>query len=67
VGEHADTLPQRIVRTVLQALAAHEGDVLVFLPGVAEINRSATLLQARLDASVTVHRLHGGVDGHQSG
>lgn len=62
VGEHADPLPQRVVRTVLDALAAHNGDVLVFLPGVAEINRTASLLQPRVDANVRVHRLHGGVD-----
>lgn len=58
VGEHSDPLAQRIVRAVLAAIADHEGDVLVFLPGVAEINRAARLLQPRLDDSIELHRLH---------
>ena len=57
VGENADPLPHRVSRTVLTALSEHPGDVLVFLPGVAEINRTATLLQPRLDGKVVLHRL----------
>ncbi len=61
VGEKNDPLPQRIVSTVLRALTEQEGDILVFLPGVAEINRSASLLQNRLDEGQILHRLHSGV------
>ncbi|ASJ70809.1 ATP-dependent helicase HrpB [Granulosicoccus antarcticus] len=60
-GDSTDPLPARIVRTVLKVLAEHSGDVLVFLPGVAEINRTATMLQPRLDGNVSLHRLHSGV------
>ncbi|MGQ7847278.1 ATP-dependent helicase HrpB [Granulosicoccus sp. 3-233] len=61
VGEQRDPLPQRIVGTVLRALAEQEGDVLAFLPGVAEINRTANLLQGRFDEGTVLHCLHSGV------
>ncbi len=61
VGEHADPLAQRIVSTTLTALNDNDGDILVFLPGVAEINRAAKVLQPRLDGTVELHRLHSGV------
>ena len=43
-----------------RALAAEEGGVLAFLPGVAEIERVAERLV--LPPGVTLHRLHGQVD-----
>ncbi len=61
VGEHGAPLPQRVARTVLDVLKVHRSDVLVFLPGAAEINRTAALLQPGLDTEVVLHRLHGGV------
>lgn len=43
-----------------RALAEHEGDVLVFLPGAAEIGRTAERLAgARLPGSVDVYPLYG--------
>lgn len=62
VGDKRESLPSRIAQVVCMALAEHPGDVLVFLPGVAEINRAASLLQPRLDTGVSLHRLHSGVD-----
>ena len=47
-----------VAPTVRRALAAHEGDVLVFLPGGAEIRRAERAL-GRLDADVDVRPLHG--------
>lgn len=61
VGEHSAPLEQRIVQTVLTAIENQTGDVLVFLPGVAEINRTARLLEPRLNATTELHRLHSGV------
>ncbi|MDB4223931.1 ATP-dependent helicase HrpB [Granulosicoccus sp.] len=61
VGEHSAPLEQRIVQTVLTAIEDQTGDVLVFLPGVAEINRTARLLEPRLNAKTELHRLHSGV------
>ncbi|MFK7893245.1 MAG: ATP-dependent helicase HrpB [Granulosicoccus sp.] len=60
-GEHREPLAQRIVQTVIKALSAHEGDVLVFLPGVAEINRTNRQLKNRIDSSVKLHCLHSGI------
>ncbi|MBI3567609.1 MAG: ATP-dependent helicase HrpB, partial [Gemmatimonadetes bacterium] len=49
-----------VAGVVERALAAHEGDVLVFLPGAAEIRRTAQALNERaLPANTTVFALHG--------
>ena len=45
-----------VAATVRRALAAHEGDVLVFVPGVAEVEATVRRL-ASVDAAV--HPLHG--------
>jgi len=59
-GNDADSflLPELITQTVIQAVAAHEGDVLVFLPGEGEIKRSEALLKERLPA-FSIHPLYG--------
>ncbi|MCB1748032.1 MAG: ATP-dependent helicase HrpB [Gammaproteobacteria bacterium] len=51
-----ERLEMQLRRAVVDALAAHPGDVLCFLPGRAEIERSARLL-GDVDAEVCV--LHG--------
>jgi len=48
-----------VAETVMDALAEEEGDVLVFLPGAAEIRRTAERLEDRLPADTTVHQLFG--------
>ncbi len=42
-------LPQRLVTVIKKALVEEPGDVLVFLPGVAEIDRTSKLLQPQLE------------------
>lgn len=59
-GDSREPLPQAVVRVTLKALAEQSGDVLVFLPGVAEIDRTARWLEGRLDTGTELHRLHGG-------
>ena len=49
-----------VAATVRRALAEHEGDVLVFVPGVAEVDATVRRL-ADVDASV--HALHGRLSG----
>jgi ATP-dependent helicase HrpB len=50
----------QVAATVRDALARDAGDVLVFLPGAAEIRRVAALLDdVRRDASLSVIALHG--------
>jgi ATP-dependent helicase HrpB len=54
---------QRAARTVLRALEADPGDVLVFLPGAAEIRRCAdAIATAASDPSLQVLPLYGELD-----
>jgi ATP-dependent helicase HrpB len=53
-------LEPQIVRTIQRALRDETGSLLVFLPGAAEINRTARLLSdAQFPAHVSVHPLMG--------
>jgi ATP-dependent helicase HrpB len=52
----ARELPEAVAKAVKEALAAYEGDILVFLPGMAEIRRTEALLAG---AKVLVLPLHG--------
>ncbi|WP_426168510.1 ATP-dependent helicase HrpB [Sandarakinorhabdus sp. DWP1-3-1] len=45
------------------ALSDEPGSILAFLPGAAEIERTAERLDGRLPADVEVHRLYGARDG----
>ena len=54
-----DRLENVVTEAVLGALANDHGDILVFLPGIGEINRALTLLQERVPHSVDVVRLAG--------
>jgi len=45
--------------TVLRALDEHEGDVLVFLPGAAEIGRTHEALRDQVDTTTRVYQLYG--------
>lgn len=50
-----------IASTVRQALSKDDGDILVFLPGVREIDRTAEALGG-LSEHIVIHKLHGMVD-----
>jgi ATP-dependent helicase HrpB len=52
-------LESAVTDRCLDALAETEGGVLVFLPGAAEIRRTADLLRPRLPEDVTLQPLHG--------
>lgn len=54
-----DRLENAVADCVMRALRDDEGDILVFLPGIGEINRAQTTLGERLPGSVTVARLAG--------
>ncbi len=55
-----------VAAVVQDALLETEGDLLVFLPGVAEIRRVESLLaEARLPASISVQPLYGDLPGAQ--
>ncbi len=61
MGEQSVPLAQGMTQGILTAIDNHEGDVLAFLPGVAEINRTAKVLQPRLVGTAELHQLHSGV------
>ena len=52
----ARDLPEAMARAIREALAAHEGDILAFLPGMAEIRRTEAALAG---APALVLPLHG--------
>lgn len=58
-GQHMEDTAASAVR---DALAAHDGDILVFLPGAREIRRVASLLDGSTSASVDVWPLFGMLD-----
>ena len=54
------TLHEQVTRQIQFSLAQDDGDILVFLPGAGAINKVATLLEQRLNASeYVVHPLYG--------
>lgn len=62
VGRRTEqTIEIDIVRTLRQALSEQQGDLLVFLPGVREIDRAFEALGACGD-DIVVHKLHGQID-----
>jgi len=67
--ERADTgksIEWKTVNAVSRALREHSGDVLVFLPGVAEIRRVEALLQEQLDGEhVRIAPLYGNMSQEQ--
>ncbi|MGQ4274729.1 ATP-dependent helicase HrpB [Terrihabitans sp. B22-R8] len=55
-------LEDDVANLTRRALMADEGSALVFLPGQAEIRRTAERLRERLGGAVDVVELHGGLD-----
>lgn len=58
-GTPKEPLERTVQRAVLRALAAHDGSVLVFLPGAREIRRVESLLAGELPAGVLLAPLYG--------
>ena len=51
----------QMAAAIRRALAEHDGSLLAFLPGVAEIERTAEAIGS-LPPDIALHRLHGGVE-----
>ena len=63
VNRWPEPIEQRAARAVLRALATDAGDVLVFLPGAAEIRRCCEAVAAGADpSSLRVLPLYGELD-----
>ncbi|MBX9927749.1 MAG: ATP-dependent helicase HrpB [Gemmatimonadaceae bacterium] len=48
-----------VASVIADAVRTHAGDVLTFLPGIAEIDRVARALDGSLPSGARIHRLHG--------
>ena len=57
----AQRIEPQMAAAIRRALAEYEGSLLAFLPGVAEIERTADALGG-LPANVILHRLHGAIE-----
>ncbi len=55
-------IEDQVTDAVTRALRAEAGSVLAFLPGAAEIRRTATMLKERVDAATDVVALFGALD-----
>lgn len=64
-GESSAALEPRACAVVLDAIGKHSGDILVFLPGVAEIRRTAKLVTPHLDGTIELHSLHSGASAEE--
>jgi ATP-dependent helicase HrpB len=60
-GSAHDRLDARVAEVTHEALGAAHGDVLVFLPGRAEIRSVARVLDSRVAGGVEICELHGSV------
>lgn len=59
----AQRLEDAMASAIRTALVEESGSILAFLPGVAEIERTAERLEARLPGDVSLFRLHGAREG----
>ena len=57
----AQRIEPQMAAAIRRALGQHPGSLLAFLPGVAEIERTATAL-GTLPPNLVLHRLHGQID-----
>ena len=57
----AARIEPQMASAIRAALSDHEGSLLAFLPGVAEIERTAEALGS-LPGNVEIHKLHGGIE-----
>jgi ATP-dependent helicase HrpB len=57
----AARIEPQMASTIRAALADQEGSLLAFLPGVAEIERTAEALRT-LSSDIELHKLHGGIE-----
>ncbi len=64
-GRDSRPIEPQMVDTIMRAIRADQGSVLAFLPGAAEIRRTRTLLEGRVDPSSDVVALYGALAGQE--
>ncbi len=65
VGRDARPIEPQIADVIVRAMRAHQGSLLAFLPGAAEIRRTLTLLENRTEAATDVVSLYGALAGEE--
>jgi len=65
LGRDARPIEPQIADAIALAMRGEAGSLLAFLPGAAEIRRTATLLQDRVDADIDVVSLYGALTGDE--
>jgi ATP-dependent helicase HrpB len=53
------TIAELTTHTILKALREHDGDLLAFLPGEAEIRKCEEMLRATVNEDIRIHPLYG--------
>jgi ATP-dependent helicase HrpB len=64
-GRDQRPIEPQMADTITRAMRAEAGSLLAFLPGVAEIRRTRTLLEGRTDAATDVVTLYGAMAGDE--
>jgi ATP-dependent helicase HrpB len=65
VGRDARPIEPQVADTIVRAMRGESGSVLAFLPGAAEIRRTHSLLQDRLDTGTDIVQLYGALGGDE--
>ncbi len=64
-GRDTRPIEPQMADTILRAMRADKGSLLAFLPGAAEIRRTRTQLEGRIDPSTDVVALYGALSGDE--
>jgi len=65
LGRDARPIEPQMADAIVRAMRADNGSLLAFLPGTAEIRRTAALLEGRLDSDIVVTELYGALAGDE--
>jgi ATP-dependent helicase HrpB len=65
LGRDARPIEPQMADAIVRAMRADSGSLLAFLPGAAEIRRTASLLDGRLDTATDVVTLYGALAGDE--
>ena len=65
LGRDTRPIEPQMADAIVRAMRAERGSLLAFLPGAAEIRRTAALLDGRLDTDVDVVTLYGALAGDE--
>ncbi len=65
IGRDARPIEPQVADTIIRAMRADDGSLLAFLPGAAEIRRTQTQLENRVDSSTDLVALYGALAGEE--